>query len=52
MEPKRLRTEDKQISNHDEMIGNEIGVEGAKALGEMLKVNKTLSKLNMRGKQE
>ena len=33
------------------MTGNEIGVEGAKTLSEMLRVNKTLKKLNLRGEQ-
>ena len=34
------------------MTGNEIGVEGAKALSEMLKVNTTLTSLNLLGEEE
>lgn len=32
-----------------ESTGNEIGVEGAKTISEMLRVNQTLMKLNLRG---
>ena len=31
------------------MTGNEFGDEGAKAMNEMLKVNSTLTSLNLRG---
>ena len=34
------------------MTGNDIGVEGAKALSEMLKVNTTLKWLYLRGEEE
>ena len=34
------------------MTGNEIGDEGAKALSEMLKVNTTLTELNLRCEEE
>ena len=34
------------------MTGNEIGVEGAKAMSEMLKENKTLTSLDLRGEEE
>lgn len=38
--------------NHQRMVENEIRVEGAKALCEMLKVNTTLTTLNLSGKYE
>ena len=34
------------------MTGNEIGVEGAKAMSGALKVNSTLTSLNLRGEEE
>ena len=34
------------------MIGNEIGFEGAKAMSEMLKVNNTLTSLNVMSEEE
>ena len=34
------------------MTGNEIGEEGAKSMSEMLKVNKTLTKLNLGGEEQ
>ena len=34
------------------MTGNEIGAEGAKSMSEMLKVNKTLTELNLGGEEE
>ena len=34
------------------MSGNEIGVEGAKAMSEMLKVNTTLTSLDLTGEEE
>ena len=34
------------------MTGNEIGAEGAKAMSEMLKVNSTLTTLNLEGEEE
>ena len=34
------------------MTGNGIGVEGAKTMSEMMKVNTTLTSLNMRGEEE
>ena len=34
------------------MTANEIGDDGAKAMSEMLKVNKTLTSLNLRGEEE
>ena len=34
------------------MTGNEIGEEGAKALSEMLKVNATLTELDLRSEKE
>ena len=34
------------------MTGNDIGDEGAKAMSEMLKVNATLTELNLGGKEE
>ena len=34
------------------MTGNRIGAEGAKAMSEMLKVNTTLTSLNLYGKEE
>ena len=34
------------------MTGNEIGDEGAKALSEMMKVNTTLTSLNLRCEEE
>ena len=34
------------------MTGNEIGVEGAKAMSEMLKVNTTLTTLNLSCEEE
>ena len=34
------------------MTGNEIGVEGAKALSEMMKVNTTLTSLNLSCEEE
>ena len=34
------------------MSGNEIGVEGTKAMSEMLKVNRTLKTLNLESDEE
>ena len=34
------------------MTGNGIGVEGSKTMSEMLKVNKTLTELNLRGYEQ
>ena len=34
------------------MTGNWIGVEGAKAMSEMMKVNSTLTTLNLEGEEE
>ena len=34
------------------MIGNEIGDEGAKVMSEMLRVNTTLTELNLEGEKE
>ena len=34
------------------MTGNGIGDEGAKAMSEMMKVNSTLTSLNLRGEEE
>ena len=34
------------------MTGNEIGVEGAKSMSSMLKVNTTLTELNLWGEEE
>lgn len=34
------------------MTGNDIGDEGAKSMSEMLKVNKTLTELNLRGDEQ
>ena len=34
------------------MTGNQIGDEGAKAMSEMMKVNSTLTKLNLEGEEE
>ena len=34
------------------MTGNRIGAEGAKAMSEMMKVNSTLTELNMDGEEE
>ena len=34
------------------MTGNDIGGEGAKTMSEMLKVNTTLTTLNLRGEEE
>ena len=41
------RIEKKKKKKEERMTGNEIGVEGAKAMSEMLKVNSTLTTLNL-----
>ena len=47
---KQIKKEKKETE--ERMIGNEIGDEGAKVMSEMLRVNTTLTELNLEGEKE
>ena len=48
---KKEKREEKE-KKEERMTGNRIGVEGAKAMSSMLKVNTTLTTLNLEGEEE
>ena len=52
MRKKEKREKRERKEKEERMTGNGIGDEGAKAISEMLKVNSTLTELNLRGEEE
>ena len=49
---KKERDKKRKKEKEERMTGNRIGVEGAKAMSETLKVNSTLTTLNLWGEKE
>ena len=50
---KKWKEERKEENKNDEQwIGNEIGCEGAKAISESLKINTSLTELDLRGDEK